>query len=156
MIYIFDTSSIIVFSHYFPSRFPKFWENLEIYTETGRIISVREVRRELASNATKDHLVDWLSHHKSIFQTPTSEESLFIRRIFENPLFLGLIKKKNTLISKPAADPFVIASAKVRGGTVVTEEKLKPNSAKIPSICKHFGVPCVDLEGFMAAEGWVF
>jgi hypothetical protein len=35
-------------------------------------------------------------------------------------------------------------------------EKLKPNAAKIPNICKHFGVPCMTLEEFMGAEDWQF
>lgn len=35
-------------------------------------------------------------------------------------------------------------------------EQLKPNAAKIPNICQHFKVPCVDLEDFMEQEDWVF
>jgi hypothetical protein len=56
----------------------------------------------------------------------------------------------------PVADPFVIACAKIRGGTVVTEERLKPNAARIPNICQHFGIPCTNLEGFMQLMGWNF
>jgi len=29
-------------------------------------------------------------------------------------------------------------------------EQFKPNGAKIPNICQHFGVSCLDLRGFMA------
>src|SRR5467141_2643406 len=29
-------------------------------------------------------------------------------------------------------------------------------ASKIPNICKHFNVPCMTLEEFMAAEGWQF
>jgi len=54
------------------------------------------------------------------------------------------------------ADPFLIACAKVRGGTVVTEEGNKPNAAKIPNICGHFRVPCTNVEGFLTASGWRF
>jgi len=35
-------------------------------------------------------------------------------------------------------------------------EQFRPNAAKIPNICKHFNVPCLDLRGFMAKEKWVF
>lgn len=35
-------------------------------------------------------------------------------------------------------------------------ELLKPNAAKIPNICDHFKIPCMTLEQFMEAEGWVF
>ena len=50
----------------------------------------------------------------------------------------------------------MIACAKVRGGTVVTEERLKPHAAKIPNVCQHFSVPCMDLEAFMQQQGWSF
>jgi hypothetical protein len=50
----------------------------------------------------------------------------------------------------------VIACAKVNSGTVVTEEQIKPHAAKIPNVCKHFDIPCVDLEGFMRQQGWAF
>ena len=45
---------------------------------------------------------------------------------------------------------------KVKGGTVVTEEKLKPNAAKFPNVCAHFQVPCINLEIFMQTMGWSF
>jgi hypothetical protein len=54
------------------------------------------------------------------------------------------------------ADPFVIACAKIHDGTVVTEEQFKPNAAKIPNVCQHFNIPCVDLEGFMKQQAWSF
>jgi hypothetical protein len=54
------------------------------------------------------------------------------------------------------ADPFVISKPAADGSTVLTMEKLKDNAAKIPNICKHFAVPCMTLEEFMAAEGWQF
>ena len=63
-----------------------------------------------------------------------------------------------TLHGTPVADPFVIACAKIRQGTVVTEERLKPHAAKIPNVCQHPGVsvPCIDLEDFMQKQGWSF
>jgi hypothetical protein len=50
----------------------------------------------------------------------------------------------------------VIAKAKVVGGCVVTQEKKKPQAAKIPNVCEHFGIHCVNLEGFMEQENWTF
>ena len=44
----------------------------------------------------------------------------------------------------------------VRSGTVVTLERAKPNAAKIPNVCAHFGVPCLDFEGFLHENGWSF
>jgi hypothetical protein len=51
---------------------------------------------------------------------------------------------------------FVIAAAKVKAATVVAEEKLKPNAAKIPNVCQHFGILCTNLEGFMSQQNWSF
>lgn len=56
----------------------------------------------------------------------------------------------------PVADPFVIAAANVKTGVVVTEERLKPNAAKIPNVCQHFKIPCTNLEGFMSQQSWSF
>jgi hypothetical protein len=35
-------------------------------------------------------------------------------------------------------------------------EEFKPNGAKIPNICDHFGIGCLSLEEFMEREGWQF
>jgi Domain of unknown function (DUF4411) len=35
-------------------------------------------------------------------------------------------------------------------------EALKPQAARIPNICQHFGIKWPTLEDFMAAEGWDF
>jgi hypothetical protein len=35
-------------------------------------------------------------------------------------------------------------------------EVFKPNAARIPNICRHFGVPHLSLEEFMEKEGWEF
>ena len=53
----------------------------------------------------------------------------------------------------PVADPFVIALAKVRDGCVVTEETMRPNAAKVPNVCEHFGIEYTNVEGFMNKEG---
>ena len=52
--------------------------------------------------------------------------------------------------------PFVVAKAAVIGSAVVTLERKRPNAAKIPNICDHLGVQCLDLEQFMEKEGWQF
>lgn len=34
--------------------------------------------------------------------------------------------------------------------------ELQPNAAKIPNVCAHFKIPCIDLEEFMHRQGWTF
>jgi len=84
------------------------------------------------------------------------QETLFVSKIFSVRHFQYLVGQKQTLKGTPVADPFLIASAKVRKGCVVTGEKKKPNAAKIPNVCEYFGIDCTNLEGFMEREGWSF
>ena len=99
---------------------------------------------------------DWIHEHKEIFLPPQEEESTFMAQIFAVQHFTQLVPQKKTLTSNPFADPFVIASAGIKNGCVVTEEKLRPNGAKIPNVCEHFGIDCTNLEGLMEREKWRF
>jgi len=67
-----------------------------------------------------------------------------------------MIRKQERLKGKPVADPFVIARAKILDACVVTQEKNTENAAKIPNVCDHFGIDCINLEGFMKKESWTF
>ena len=156
MIYVFDTSSFIVLSHYFPQRFPSFWQQFDGAVSQGAGISVREVHNELHSEATKEHLRDWLDRNKHIFLIPSEEETEFVAEIFAVPHFQYLVTQKQRLKGTPVADPFVIASARVDDACVVTEESMKPNAAGIPNVCAHFSIQCTNIEGFMRREGWKF
>lgn len=156
MVYVFDTSSFIVIGHYYPQQFPSFWDKFNQLVDFEKIISVREVFRELDQEASVDHLADWIKQHRNIFTTPNAAATQFVSRIFSIPHFQALVNEKNRLAGRPCADPFVIALAKVIKGCVVTEEKEKPNAAKIPNVCRHFGVDCTNLQGFMERESWSF
>lgn len=156
MVYVFDTSSFIVIGHYYPEQFPSFWDKFNWAVDTGKIISAREVFRELDQEASVDHLADWIKRHKNIFTIPDTAATQFVSTIFSIPHFQALVNEKNRLAGRPCADPFVIALAKVIKGCVVTEEKEKPNAAKIPNVCRHFGVDCTNLQGFMERESWSF
>jgi len=155
MIYVFDTSTLVnIFNHYYPGRFPSFWDNFNGFISEQTIISVQEVRREL--EAKGDKLSDWVKSHKELFLPPNAEESSFITEIFKVEHFRILIQKKRRYIKGPAADPFIIAKAKISSACVVTQEKNTEGAAKIPNVCDHFGIPCINLEGFMEKENWTF
>ena len=156
MIYVFDTNSVRVLGNYYPDRFPSFWRRFEKAVGQGMVVSVREVYNELENLITKHWFFDWIKRHRSMFLIPGADETEFVRRIFEVPHFQVLVGETQRLKGQPVADPFVIACAHVRSGTVITEEVKKPNAAKIPNVCEHFGVPCADVEGFLAENGWQF
>lgn len=165
MIYVFDTSSLHALQHFYPAVFKSIWVGLNSLVGKGVLISTREVWNELEGQNVSADVKAWAKRNKQIFGTPDGSELQFVAQIFKVPHFGGLIGKQQQLRGMPVADPFVIACAKVHQGTVVTEEGWlrtsntltpKPNAAKIPNVCQHFSVPCVDLETFMQQQGWSF
>jgi hypothetical protein len=74
MIYVFDSSPLIVlFRHYYPERFPSLWEKFDSMISAQRIISVREVGKELEGQ--EDRLSAWTRNNKEFFCIPTTRLS---------------------------------------------------------------------------------
>lgn len=156
MPFVFDTSSWRVLGNYYPERFPSFWDKFEEILEAGEVISVREVHRELENQVTQGWFQGWIKKNNSIFHVPGQGETAFVAQIFSVPHFRNLVGQEQQLKGNPVADPFVVASAGVRGFAVVTEEANRPNAAKIPNVCERFNIECVNLETFLARQGWSF
>lgn len=165
MIHVFDTSSLRSLQHFYPSVFKSIWDGLNALADHGELISTREVFNELERQAVSAEVLKWAKEHKPLFGTPTNAELQFVADIFKVKHFQALIGAQQRLKGMPVADPFVIACARAHNATVVTEEGWqhsgtqlvpKPNAAKIPNVCVHFGIPCVNLEEFMHQQGWTF
>ena len=92
----------------------------------------------------------------NFFATPTAAEGAYVGGIYRVAHFQQNIEQQKLLKGGKNADPFVIARAGVEQKAVVTMELLKPNAAKIPNICQHFGVRCLTLEDFMIEQNWQF
>jgi len=120
------------------------------------LISTKEVWREMERGNPDQYTNEWLKVRKEIFTIPSTAELRFVAEIFKISHFQALIGEQQRLKGTPVADPFVIACAKIKNGTVVTEEQFKPNAAKIPNVCEHFQIPCIDLEKFMHQQEWTF
>jgi Domain of unknown function (DUF4411) len=156
MSYVFDNSPLsTLFKNFYRNRFPSLWVLFDDLVATGRIVSTREVLREIEDGPTES-LRDWAAQNQQLFTVPTAAEGAFVTRIYANPHFQQNIEQQKILKGGKNADPFVIAKAFVVQGTVVTMELFKPNGAKIPNICRHFNIQCVTLEEFMEQEGWQF
>ena len=157
MTYIFDTSVLIIISkHFYKEHFASLWNKFERCVADRRVISVREVGKEIDEFHALDELSQWKKNHKDFFHPPLQGETEFIREIFAISHFRQLVSAKKTAKGFPVADPFVIAKAKSISGCVVTQEVYKPNAAKIPNVCERFKIRCIDLKGFMKDEGWSF
>ena len=165
MIHVFDTSSLRSLQHFYPSIFKSIWDSLNTLADQGEMISTREVFNELERQAVSEEILQWAKSRKSLFATPTGPELQFVADLFKVKHFQGLIGAQQRLKGTPVADPFVIACARINNATVVTEEGWqhgvkpltpKPNAAKIPNVCLHFGIGCINLESFMHQQGWAF
>jgi Domain of unknown function (DUF4411) len=135
--------------------FKTFWGLFQAEVDSGGVVSVREVWREL-SVCPETNVITWAKSNSGIFKPPTSAEATFVGRIFAVAHFAQMISAKAQMTGQPVADPFLIAAAKCCGGTVVTQERLKPNAAKIPNVCDHFKIDYSTFEGFLKAKGWTF
>lgn len=120
----------------------------------GRFTSTREALRELEDLG--GDAFAWAKTNSGLFTVPDAQEGTFVTKIYAIEHFQANIERQKMLRGGRNADPFLIARAASIGATVVTMEQLKPNAAKIPNICAHFKVPCLDLRGFMEQEDWVF
>lgn len=157
MKYILDAGFFVRSRSYYPAVFPGFWEKMEEASGNGTLSSVKEVQRELERyGGHQVHLLEWIKSHRDVFTEPSLKEQGNVREILAVPKFQQLISEKSKKRGSPAADPFVIAKAWGIGGTVVTIEVAGGKGIKIPDVCKHFGVPCMNPEEFMKREGWRF
>ncbi|MCL2137925.1 MAG: DUF4411 family protein [Treponema sp.] len=157
MVYIFDNNTLSgIFRHYYRDSFPSFWSCFDKMITEEKILSVREVRNEVRKLNRKDELEAWAIANPNFFHDPSSEELQFITRIYSVPHFFQSISQQKLLKGDPFADPFIIAKAYVENGTVVTQEKNVPNAAKIPNICLHFQIPCINLQEFLKQNNWSF
>jgi hypothetical protein len=156
MTHFLDTNCFRLVESYYPSRFPSFWRAFDEAVEEGLIASVSEVRKELAQGNTAPHIDEWMKANPGFFRTPGRAELDALRKIFIVPHFQGLVGHRQLITGAPVADPFLVAAAMATGGCVVTEERHKPNSTKIPVVCEHFGIRCTNLEGMLIVLDWSF
>lgn len=156
MTHFLDTNCFRLLEGYYPSRFPSFWRAFDDAVAHGLVASVSEVRKELEQGNTAPHIDDWTKANPSFFREPSEAELAALREIFSVPHFQGLVGARQLQVGMPVADPFLIAAAMAVGGCVVTEERHKPNSTKIPAVCEHFRLHCTNLEGMLVELGWSF
>ena len=73
-------------------------------------------------------------------------------------ILLSHDKLLDTRRGRSAADPFVIALAKVHRCTVVTGERPTgtPNRPNIPDVCSDLGIRCIGMLELYREQGWRF
>ena len=111
--YIFDTNVFYALGVIYKSAFVTLWQRLEELVESGDLISVREVRREIETNCPYPQIAEWVASHKSIFKKPTPDEEEVVSALLRKPQYRLFIKRKNIVNELPVADPFIVAAGKV-------------------------------------------
>lgn len=152
VIYCIDTSSLIAaWSERYPIKhFPGFWNRLDQLILDGRLLSPDEVKREITKKS--DGLWDWVKARKGLFVELDLDVQKSAREVLKQ--FPELTKH---LPDRNSADPFVIALARCRRYTVVTEESPggSPKRPRIPLVCAHYDVAWLNLLQLVQAENWV-
>ena len=160
MDYALDSNTLSqVYRFYYKDRFPSFWDRFNELVSSGRASSVSEVEAEMIRFWGLNEAVRELKRlYPRFFAIPSHEERQFVAWILTMPRFSSLIGAKAITKGTPVADPFLIAKAgaSARDMIVVTEETFRPNAAKIPNVCEHFGIECINLRQLMEREGWRF
>jgi hypothetical protein len=138
-----------------PDVFTGLVDRIEERIAAGRFIAPALVKKEVGSVGTAG-LIAWTENHAGIF-VPTAEV-LAEAQAIQNQ-FAGLRDPK---AEYEEADAYVIALARMRNGTVVTQEtpaaeKRNPKRTHfIPDVCRELGISCISLLGLMRREGWRF
>lgn len=150
--YSFDTSAILNGRRDLlpPTVFRSLWSNIEDMISAGEIRCVDVVRDELGKR--DDDAKRWSDTQEDLFLPLEVEIQTAVTGILaDHPKLMGKGAGRN------AADPFVIALAAARGGTVVTEERLRNRDhPRIPDVCDALNVPWMSLVGFVQEQGWTF
>ena len=142
--YVFDSNVFMNLQQRQPiDVYPSVWGKISELMANGTITSSQEVYEEILVG--EDYLSEWIKQRKECFLPTDEETQIIVRDILSK--HRGLVeggKKKNN------ADPFVIAVAKIKGCTIVSEEirTNNPESPKIPDVCSCLGLNCIDFVTF--------
>lgn len=146
-IYVIDACALIdAARNYNMSKksFSHIWAALDDLIQNGELISSTEIMDELKD----DDLKAWAKQHKECFLPLTRDVQAKTTEVLSQ--FPTLIKIRSTGNSN--ADPFLIATAVLQGGTIVTNEKLGDNKTKdykIPNVCQALNIPYMNLHTFL-------
>ena len=135
---------------------PAFWSGLVREASNGRLLSVDRVKGEIQRG--KDELVEWANRtfHRWFVATDEADVIAAYQEIMSwvqgQSQFFDYAKDEFAR----GADGWLIAYAKVKGLTVVSNEKFEPNirgKVKIPNVCRAFNIPYVNTFEMLRALG---
>ena len=121
---------------------PGFWHWLDAANKSGKLMSVKAVRKELMSRS--DWLSNWCKSRKEMFcdtQDGETYKSLQILATWVNEKYGPAYQSKFF----SSADFILVGFAHAFGHTIVTHEVPKNcHDVKIPNACKQMDVPVIN------------
>jgi hypothetical protein len=137
--------------YYPPDILPDLPELLEALVVDGRLLIPEEVVRELKKK--DDELTAWVKKNKAAVVPLDGDIQEAVTHILGK--FMRLV---DTRAGRSGGDPFLIATAQVRGAMVITGEDFSNNLQKprIPDVCQAIDVPCGKFIDIIRIEKWVF
>ena len=154
-VFIIDANSLITpFKEYYAFDIaPKFWTSLKTHIETGRVLILDCVKDEITTG--DDKLSEWINSFDSklVISKVTEDNVKVYGKIMNYIKTSGLYKDKalHYWSDIKTSDPWLLAVARVKGITLVSEENgsggisvKNPNKyPKIPDVAKAFGVETI-------------
>lgn len=153
MTYTLDTNILIGLVRLYPRDiFPAMWNDIESSVEGGSSCICEAILLEVHRGG--DELHSWAKNLNDFVCPATDEELAVVAEI-------GLAHPEWVQGQLNAADPFVVAHAKVERSTIVTEENRKgPNTEdrnqKIPNVADEHGVDTIKFFDYVREQGWRF
>ena len=150
--YVIDSSVFIVFERNQPRDiYATLWDRFATLLSSGNAVVPHEALVELERGT--DDLGDWVKATGAVYDTDTAVIDVVRQISKQHP---GWVKE-----TKNAADPFIIATAKVLGAVVVTNERSRnPATAdvnmKIPQVAAEFDVAVISTNDLSRRLGWHF
>ena len=145
--FVIDACALMNASHNYSMTshfFSRVWDTFEEMISRGELISSSEVMDELKD----DMLFNWAKQHRECFLPLSMDIQDKTKQILKQ--FPSLIQMKS--VKNSNADPFLIATALVNNGTIVTDERFgdeKNGQIKIPNVCRAKNIPCITLREFI-------
>ena len=159
-IFLIDTSALITpYRQYYAfDLVPSFWEKIKECFESGKIVILDKVWRELEKGGSDDKLSGWLSNNKSLVTIRTYKTETIIRNYADVLQYIQTsdLYYESAIAAwavEEIADPWIIAAARADDYIIVTEEqgskgigpKQKNKNPKIPDVAKALGVETISL-----------
>ncbi len=144
-VYCLDTSALINpwNRYYAPDLAPGYWRDIPRLVQEKRVVMSEEVRDEI--DRVEDDLKAWARSNVPTWHPLTDDVQEIVSHIMGNWGQLVDVRK-----DRSRADPFVIATAKVLGAVVVTDEKHgTTKDPRIPFVCERLNVPCMNVYAFV-------